>query len=254
MSLAVLSLVAVVCGIGCHNAHRTELTISVAASLTGTIEQVEALYSQSHPNVSFRNNFGSSGALAQQIQQGAPADLLLSAGVKPVEQLAAKGLLVNGQTRNLLRNTLVLVVPANSTRPSPHAPEQLVDAAVSRIAVGDPSSVPAGLYAQQALLALHLEQAVKSKLVYTKDVRQVLAYVENGDVQAGFVYLTDAMTSSKVRIACKIDDALHAPIVYPLAIVARSQHEAEDEDFKRFLFSSQAQAVFAKRGFVQAAN
>ena len=240
--------------VACHRTQPVELTVSVAASLTGSIEPVEALYKQSHPGVSFRNNFGSSGALAQQIQQGAPADLLLSAGVKPVEQLAAKGLLIDGQTRNLLRNTLVLIVPAETASSALTSPAQLASSPFSRIASGEPSSVPAGLYTQQTLQALHLDQAVKAKLVYAKDVRQVLAYVESGDVQAGFVYLTDAMTSRKVRIACKIDDAAHAPIVYPLAVVARSQHLPEAEDFARFLLTPAAQAVFAEKGFSQAAH
>lgn len=246
-SLAVCLMIA-----GCRSTSAIELTVSVAASLTGTIEQAEALYTASHPTVHFRNNYGSSGALSQQIQQGAPADLFLSAGAKPVNQLDAKGLLAAGQTHTLLRNALVLIVPANVEAMSVNVQDVLTNPSMRHVALGEPSSVPAGLYAQQSLQALHLDASLQPRMVFGKDVRQVLAYVENGDAQAGFVYATDVRSSNKVRVAAVLDETLHEPIVYPLAVVARTQHLAEAEDFAAFLASPQAQSVFQNKGFLTA--
>ncbi len=228
-----------------------EITVSVAASLTGTIEQVESSYTKIHPEITFRNNFGSSGALARQIEQGAPVDVLLAAGAKPVDQLVAKGLIAAGQNRILLHNQLVLIVPEGTTITSLN---HLSQKQVKKIALGDPRSVPAGLYALQTLKGAKLDAALKEKFVFAKDVRQVLAYVESGNAEAGFVYATDARLSSKAHVAQTIDDAAHDPIVYPVAVVAQSAHATEARAFSDFLFSSSAAQVFAGKGFITAAH
>lgn len=242
---AALGLCAALLG-GCRSPHKVELTISVAASLTGTIEQVEGNYSRLHPEISFRNNFGSSGMLARQIEQGAPVDLLLSAGAKPVDELAAKGRIATGQNRILLRNHLVLIAPAGS---SLGALQDLSSSTVKRIALGDPQSVPAGNYALQTLHWARLDQTLESKFVFAKDVRQVLAYVESGNVDAGFVYATDARQDARIRIVERVDDAAHEPIVYPLAVLSESPHAREAQAFADFLFTADAARIFAAQGF-----
>lgn len=236
---------------GCRAPHRIELTVSVAASLTGTIEQVEADYSRLHPEIVFRNNFGSSGALARQVEQGAPVDLLLSAGAKPVDELVAQGRIHPEEHRVLLTNHLVLIAPAGSSLTSL---DQLASGRVRRIALGQPESVPAGLYAVQTLQAAQLKAIVQPKLIEAKDVRQVLAYVESGNVDAGFVYATDARQSARVRVIATIDHRLHDPIVYPIAVIAASPHAAQARAFSQFLFTAQAASVFAQRGFNVAAQ
>ena len=231
---------------GCRGSHQTVLIVSAAASLTDAIQEIEAGYRRDHPDVELRNNFGSSGTLAGQIEEGAPVDVFLSAASKPMDDLEARGLIVAGSRRNLLRNSLVLIVPRGSKL---RDFEQLADASVRTIALGDPESVPAGRYGQQTLIGLHLFDRVKPKLVLAKDVRQVLAYVETGNADAGLVYATDAAVSSSVRVAATAPEGSHDAIVYPAAAVASGRHEAAAREFVEYLGSTAAKAVFEKRGF-----
>lgn len=245
---AILALV--VCMAACH-APRTTLTLSVAASLQESITEVEAIYQHQHPDIDFRNNFGSSGTLAREIEQGAPADALLSAGAKQVDELQAKGLLIPGTRQDVLRNQLVLIAPQGS---SIHGFDDLAGSAVRLVALGDPASVPAGQYGEQTLQSLHLYDKLKAKIVLGKDVRQVLTYVETGNADAGLVYATDAQVSRRVQVVAVAADASHAPIVYPLAMVKGSQNQAATQQFLRFLTSPEAQQVFRKHGFTMATS
>ena len=231
---------------GCRGSHQTVLIVSAAASLTDAIQEIEGGYRHDHPDVELRNNFGSSGTLAGQVEEGAPVDVFLSAASKPMDELEARGLIVAGSRRNLLRNSLVLIVPRGS---KVHDFEQLADASVRTIALGDPESVPAGRYGQQTLIGLHVFDRVKPKLVLAKDVRQVLAYVETGNADAGLVYATDAAISSNVRVATTAPEDSHDAIVYPAAVVASGHHEAAARAFLEYLQSATAKAVFEKRGF-----
>jgi molybdate transport system substrate-binding protein len=230
----------------CHAPDRTVLTISVAASLTDAIGEIEAAYKQEHPAVELRNNFGSSGTLAQEIERGAPVDVFLSAAAKPMDELIEKGLIVPGSRHDLLRNTLVLIAPQDSKLENF---QRLADSSVRVIAMGDPASVPAGQYGQQTLRALHLLDQLGSKLVLAKDVRQVLTYVETGNADAGLVYGTDAQVSGKVRVVARAPDETHDPIVYPVAVIRTRRNEDESRKFADYLNGSSAKAVFMKRGF-----
>jgi molybdate transport system substrate-binding protein len=222
------------------------LTLSAAASLRYSIEEAEAYYKHSHPNVDFSNNFGSSGTLAVQIDQGAPADLFLSAAAKPMDELEAKGLIVAGTRRNLLRNTLVLIAPLDSKL---SGFQGLTDGSIRTIALGDPASVPAGQYGRQTLAALHLLDKLNQKLVLGKDVRQVLTYVETGNADAGLVYDTDAQASGRVRVVATAPESTHDPIVYSVAVIKGSRNEDASRKFVEFLSSPMAQAIFVKHGF-----
>jgi molybdate transport system substrate-binding protein len=226
------------------------LTISAAASLKESIAENEAAYIKSHGNIAFTNNSGSSGTLARQIDQGAPVDVFLSAAAKQMDDLDAKGLVVQGTRRNLLRNTLVLIAPLDSKLKDF---EGLTTAGVRMIAVGDPGSVPAGQYGRQTLTALKLWDKLESKFVLAKDVRQVLTYVETGNADAGLVYGTDAKASGKVRVVTTAPESTHDAIVYPAAVIKGSRNAEAARDFVNYLASPAAQAVFARYGFTIAA-
>jgi molybdate transport system substrate-binding protein len=225
---------------------RVTLTISAAASLKDALTPVEAAYSQSHTSVGFVNNFASSGVLATQIDQGAPVDVFFSAASKPLDNLEAKGLIVAGTRRNLLRNTLVLIAPLDS---SLRDFQGLADSSIRSIALGDSASVPAGQYALQTLTALHLLEKLKARLVFGSDVRQVLTFVETGNADAGLVYSTDVQSSWKVRIVAEAPDSAHDQIVYPAAVVKGSHSEAAARSFVEFLGASAAKEIFVKNGF-----
>jgi molybdate transport system substrate-binding protein len=247
----VLWLLAMTLG-GCRPNKRVSLTISAAASLQETLGEVETAYAFGHTAVNFRNNFGSSGTLAREIEQGAPVDAFISAAAKPMDDLERKGLIVTGTRVNLLHNSLVLIAPLDSKL---QGFAELRDQSTRLIAVGDPASVPAGQYAQQTLIALHLYDQVKGKLVLGKDVRQVLAYIETGNADAGFVYATDAQVSHRVRVIAVVPESAHDPIVYPAAVVKASENQEASRGFVEFLGSSpEAKAIFMKHGYTLASQ
>ncbi len=225
----------------------TQLIVSAAASLTNALKELAPLYQQSRANVTVRYNFGSSGGLQQQVENGAPADVFISAAAKQMDALQQKNLLMSETRRNLLTNQLVLVVPSNRSRATDL--KSLTDGRVKRIAIGDPRSVPVGQYAQEALTKAGIWNQLKSKYVLANNVRQVLQFVEAGNADAGLVYLTDAKTTNKVKIAQTIPASLHSPIVYPIAVLKNSRHQAASKGFVQFLSGAQAKRVFQKYGF-----
>lgn len=247
--VAIAALLAAVTG--CHRAQSPVLTVSIAASLQQAMVDVEAAYVREHGAVEFHNNLGSSGTLAREIEQGAPADVFVSAGEKPMDQIARAGLLQVDSRIDLLRNSLVLIVPAGAR--TQHL-SQLADPGLRVIAIGDPASVPAGQYGKQALDALHLYDEVQAKLVFGKDVRQVLTYVETGNADAGLVYATDALESKSVRVVEGVPEALHDPIVYPAAVVKGSRDEGAARAFVAFLRSPESRAIFTRYGFTMASS
>jgi len=167
-----------------------------------------------------------------------------------MDELEAKGLIVSGTRRNLLRNSLVLIAPLDSRL---RDFQSLADGSIRSIAVGDPASVPAGQYGRQTLIALHLLDKLNSKLVFAKDVRQVLTYVETGNADAGLVYATDTQASGKVRVVATAPDSSHDPIVYPAAVVKGTHSEEAARKFVEYLGSPAARAIFVKHGFTIAA-
>lgn len=224
------------------------LLVSAAASTKDVLEEIQPLYQQTQPNVNIRYNFGSSGALQQQIEQGAPADIFISAARRQVDALEQKGMLVPGTRSNLANNRLVLIVPNNSTGINSFF--NLRDARIRKIAVGEPRSVPAGQYADQVFKKLGIFDQIKSKLVLANNVRQVLAAVESGNADAGLVYATDAKISNKVKVVVAADEKFHSPIVYPMAVIKSSKNIPAAKQFLEFLSSNQAKAVLKKYGFI----
>jgi len=232
----------------CRSPRPTTLTISIAASLQNSITEIEAAYQRDHA-VEFRNNFGASGTLAREIEQGAPVHVFISAGPRPMDQLQSKGLLTDGSRMDLLRNSLVLIAPSGSGL---KRFEDLTNAQIRTFALGDPASVPAGQYGKQTLEALHLYDRLKSKIVLGKDVRQVLTYVQTGDADAGLVYATDAQTLNGIKIVAVAPENSHEPIVYPIGAIKGAQNQSAAREFLAFLYSPAARAIFERHGFKMA--
>lgn len=227
-----------------------ELTVSVAASVQDAMQDVQAAYQAEEPNVTITYNFGSSGSLAQQIAQGAPVDVFLSASKQWMDDLEEQAQILDGSRKDLLLNTLVLIVPRDKTDITDFS--DFGTDKVSKLAIGEPESVPAGKYAQEALISMNMFAALQSKMVFGKDVRQVLSYVETGNVDAGLVYATDAQISDQVQMVATAPADSYSPIVYPVGVVADSENVEAAQDFVVFLSSDPATVIFAAHGFTMA--
>lgn len=233
---------------GTYSSGQTTLTISAAASLTNVMTDLESAFSKAYPQVKLIYNFGASGALQEQIENGAPADVFISAGAEQISSLLEEQYLVEDSIVNLLVNEVVLVVPAAASSEIESFAELAGDQ-VQTLAIGDPDSVPAGQYAKEVLTSLDLLTAVSAKTVYCKDVRQVLTYVENGEADAGIVYATDAISSDQVKIAAQAPDGTHEAIIYPAAIIKASEKHEVAKLFLDFLNTLEAVEVFESYGF-----
>jgi molybdate transport system substrate-binding protein len=242
--------------IGCAGSHAPNqpitLTISAAISLKDSLETISQNYEKSHPDQHVVCNFGASGTLQHQIEQGAPVDIFISAGENQMDALQKESLLVPGTRRDLVGNELVLIVPATS-QGIKDFPDLKTSAAKS-IAVGDPQVVPAGMYAKQTLEHLGLLPAIQRKLVFAKDVRQVLTYVDTGNADAGLVYATDARISNAVRVVATAPSDSHLPILYPIALLKDSKSPQPARTLLDALESPDALSVFEKAGFTAAGS
>lgn len=238
---------------GCSTAsdEQVELTISAAASLTDAMKEIQASYEAQHPAVKLTFNFGGSGALQKQIEQGAPVDLFLSAAANNMNLLLDQNIIDAKQHMNLLTNKLVVVIPDDQSDEI-QGLEDLKDTRIKMIAVGIPESVPAGSYAREALMSAGLWDILQPKMVQAKDVRQVLQYVETGNADAGFVYESDALTSAKVKIALPVDPAIYTPVEYPIGVIQSTKHGKEAAELYNYLQSKEALDVFVKYGFTPA--
>ncbi len=225
------------------------LNISAAASLTDSLNAVEVEYKKENANIKFTNNYGASGTLEQQIEQGAPVDLFISADTTNMDKLKDKGLVDEKSIADILRNELVLVVPISSKLDLKSFLDLTKDS-VTHIAVGEPAAVPAGKYAEQVFASLNITDKVKPKEILGKDVKGVLTWVEEGNADAGVVYSTDAKISKKVKVVASAPKDSHKAIVYPGAVVKATKNSAEANKFLKFLSSSQAKAIFKKYGFI----
>lgn len=228
-----------------NTATAAPLTVSAGSSLGPVLREVSAAFAGQQPASPVTLNLGSSGSLQRQIENGAPVDVFVSAAAKNVEALAAKGLVEAGSRRTVASNTLVLIAPRDAATPTGWADL----ASVSPIALGEPSSVPAGAYAVQTLQAMGLWDAIRPHAVYAKDVRQVLVYVESGNAAAGFVYGSDARSSSKVRVVATAAADSHERITCDAAVVSASPNRAQASAFIDFLASPAAREIFARHGF-----
>jgi molybdate transport system substrate-binding protein len=219
--------------------------VFAAASLTDSLGEIIDLFEASHEGVRVVPQFGASNDLARQILAGAPAHLFFSADERQMDRAMAGGSIEEGSRRDLLSNHLVIVEARAAGEPI-RSPRDLERG--GRIALADPEAVPAGVYARQYLEKLGLWDRVRSRVVPTLDVRAALAAVASGNVDAGFVYRTDAILEPRVRVAFEVPRDEGPRIVYPLALV-RGANEGARALF-RFLVSQEATEVFERYGFV----
>ena len=227
------------------------ITVLAAASLTDVMGELEASYEANHPNIDLVFSFAGSGALQTQIEEGAPADIFISAANKQMDALNEEGLMDSDSIRELLLNTVVLIVPNNSELGLTSFEDVLNDG-VNMIGLGEIESVPAGKYAQQVFESLGMWEEVEARANFGTDVRTVLSWVEMGEVDCGVVYATDAFTSDQVTIVAEAPEGSCDRVVYPAGIVAGSAVSAEAEEFLQYLESADAAAVFESYGFTMA--
>ena len=229
-------------------ARADQILVSGAASLTDVLKEISGAYqSKSKHQVNF--TFGPSSTLARQIEEGAPVDIFFSADLEKMDGLEKNGRLEPGTRKNLLSNQLVIIIPADS-RLSIVSPKDLLKAEVKKIALAEPSSVPVGIYTSRYLEAEGLWDKVKGKVVPVLDVRATLASVESGNVEAGFVYKTDAAISKKVKVVFEVPLDKGPKITYPVAIIKESKKKEAARDFMNFVLSPAGKETFKKYGFV----
>lgn len=231
-------------------ARAQEVTFSVAVSMKEAVEELGRRFTQARPGLTLRYNFGSSGELQKQIEAGAPIDLFVSAAQRQMDELERRGLLAPGTRRVFARNVLVAVKPVDSALDLAQ-PADLLDPRVRRIVVGNPKTVPAGQYSEEALRALGLWERLRPRLVFAENVRQALEYVARGEVDVGFVYASDlAARPGRVKEAFRPAEDTYPAITYPVAVLKEARHPALAEAFIGLLLSVEGQATLARHGFL----
>jgi molybdate transport system substrate-binding protein len=223
-----------------------ELNISAAASLKEAMTDIQTEFKKVKPNVTLTVNFGASGSLQQQIEQGAPCDVFISAGQSQMKALDDKSLLLENTKKNLVKNDLVLVGPKDTTITGV---SDLTSDKVKKIAVGEPKSVPAGQYADEVFTKLGIKDSISSKLVFAKDVKEVLAWSTSGNAEVGFVYKSDALSSKDAKIIETVPEDKHSPITYPIGVIKTSKNPDDAKVFEDFLFSDTSKKIFEKYGY-----
>lgn len=239
---AILLLLLLLCAVP---AMAGEVNLSVAASLKDVINELAAKYEKAHPGTVFVKNFGASGALAGQIENGAPADLFISANTKWMDHLKGKKLVDEKSIGDFTKNSLVFT---GTTKKKVTGMKDL--AKLDKIGIGSPKSVPAGEYAETAIKNAGMDQQLQGKLVMAKDVRECLMYAELGEVDGSFVYRTDAMQGNKTRLLFTVPQKLYPEVVYPIALTSKAATNNDAKGFFAYLKGREAKSVLKKYGFV----
>jgi len=228
-----------------------DIKVSAAASLTDVITELSRAYEKNHAGVAIKTSFAGSSTLAKQIENGAPADIFISADKDWADYLEKRSLLNKATRADLLINELVFIAPLNKTLSITMAREfDLLASFSGKLCTGEPAYVPVGKYAKQALTHYGWWSAIQPRLVGTEDVRTALAFVERGECALGIVYKTDALMSKKVAVVASFPADSHSPIVYPGGLTKNATAEAQA--FWQFLQSDAAAAVFVRYGFTLA--
>lgn len=230
------------------NAQKLELNVFAAASLTDSLEEIKGVYEHKNQGVRLVLNFASSGALQKQIQQGAPADIFISAGKSNMENVVGTGEVNGHDVVKMLGNSMVVICSEGVTD-MPKSLEDLKDSSFEKISIADPASAPAGRYAKESLDESGLFEELSVKTVYGKNVRQTLMYVEAGEVEAGIVYSSDVTVMEKGSVAFDVSSKLHSEIAYPAAVLKDSQNRDEAKKLMEFLKGEESSEIFIKNGF-----
>lgn len=253
LSFLIPVILIMLCAAGCTSKgqvaedENVEITVSAAASLTDALNEITTSFEKDYPTIKVTYNFGSSGTLQQQIIQGAPADLFFSAAEDQFDELVKEEVIDKAKMVDLVGNKIVLVTPKESEKEIKSF--QDLKANAQKISLGTPETVPAGKYAKEMLENAGVWDMVEDNMIFAKDVRQVLTYVETGNVDAGIVYNTDALISSKVDVIATAEEGTHTPIIYPLGILKESDHPKEAEIFFDYMQSEKALTILEKYGF-----
>jgi molybdate transport system substrate-binding protein len=230
-------------------ADQQELTVSAAISLKNAFEEIGKLFEAEHKGIKVNFNFGASGYLLQQIEGGAPVDVFAAAAQKDMDEAEKKRLIVSDSKINFAGNSIVLIIPADSKLIIKTFHDLGLNQ-VKKIAVGNPKTVPAGRYAEEVFVHFKLLTAIKEKLIYAEHVRQVLDYVARGEVDAGVVYSTDAMVRAKdIRIVATAPEESHTPVIYPAAVVSKTDKQSLAKAFVTFLASEESSSILEQYGF-----
>ncbi|MFV0517904.1 MAG: molybdate ABC transporter substrate-binding protein [Aminipila sp.] len=238
--------------ISCGQSNKEQkLNISAAASLTDALTEIGQEYNKEN-DVELLFNFAGSGTLKTQISEGADCDIFISASKDHMDELEKNGIIQVDSRKNLLGNTLTLIASkeAEETVALDNLDSELNSKEVGSISIGTPDSVPAGKYAVQAFENMGIYDEVESKLIFAKDVRGVLDYVETGNVDCGIVYKTDALLLKSGKVICDIPMDKYDPIIYPMAMIKDAKNQQAAKDFVKFLQSDEALRIFEKYGFV----
>lgn len=245
-SLAVALWLSIASLVATAQATAAELLVSAAASLTNAFKDIGAAFEKTTPDTKVIFNFAASGPLLAQIERGAPVDVFASADQETMDKAADKGLIIPASRTDFTSNRLALIVPVDS-RLGIRRVRDLAQPDVKRIAIGNPATVPVGRYAQRALGKLELLTTLQAKFVNADTVRQVLDYVVRGEVDAGFVYVTDALVAKgKVMPVVDLNLETDKPIRYPMAVIASSQQPDLAAAFIRFVQGPEGQAILQK--------
>lgn len=233
--------------VGCESKNTVEeINISAAASLKEVMAEIKNEYESKNKDIKLTINYGSSGSLKQQIEQGAPCDIFISAGQSQVDDLDKDGFLISDSVKEFTRNKLALIAPKDSTLDDIN---NLVTDKIKHIGIGYPDSVPAGKYADEALNSLNLKDKVKEKLIFGKDVKEVLAWTSSKNADAGFVYISDTVNNDSIKVIEIIDEENHSPIIYPVAITKSSKKYEQSKKFEEFLLSEDVKNILNKYGY-----
>ncbi|MBA2862458.1 molybdate ABC transporter substrate-binding protein [Methanococcus maripaludis] len=226
----------------------TTITVSAASSLTDAFTDIKTEFEKDNPNIKVELNFAASGALRQQIEGGAPVDVFASASQKHVEILEEENLTSAGSIMNFATNSLVLIVPAGNSL-NITSVEDLTNDDVTKVSIGNPETAPVGKYAKESLADSGLWDKLEEKMVYGENVRQVLTYLETGDVDAGFVYMTDAKIAKENSIEIITTVPTVTEIIYPVCIIDSSENKEEAKVFVEYLTSETGKQILTDYGF-----
>ncbi len=230
---------------------KQQLLVSAAMSLKDAMVEIARDFEKINPNVKIVLNLASSGSLRAQIENGAPVDVFASASQKHMDLLQKKELIVLDSRKEFAKNSLVLLTNKNELKKLflEENLNKLQVKSIKRIAIGNYKTVPAGRYAHETLKYYKLWNKLESKMIYGRNVRQVLDYLARGEVDLGFVYATDGLKRKDLTILVQISAKTHTPIVYPIAIVKRSAKNELGRNFIDFVLSKEGQAILRKYGF-----
>ncbi|BAY99924.1 molybdenum ABC transporter periplasmic molybdate-binding protein [Tolypothrix tenuis PCC 7101] len=230
-----------------QQANAATLTVSAGAGLKPVLEDVQKVYKQQQPNINITYNFAASGVLQRQIEQGANIDVFIAASTKNMNELQQQGLLLSETRKNLIKSRIALIASKNTTGISSF--QDLNKQIVKKIAIGEPRSVPLGMYAEEVFKYLGITEQVKPKLVYARSALEIVTFVESGNVDVGIVHDTTVKTSDKVKILALAPEAAHSPVVYPVAVLKNSKNQVAAKSFVQFLFSKKAKSLYKNYGY-----